>query len=200
MAVSRSQGMEKTLEDEQYNVESSAARSPRRSWRRDVRRAGARASFVLDLRRRGDEGLHRRRHARESRREPPADLLRADERRSARTWSAARTASRSSGPSRWPARRSRRRTASRSTRSRRARSSASALHPLRSGQPAGSRESARAMFKCPEKTPPAPGKHCDSVEGHRPSATGDAADTDASERGNVACSSSRSGCRPLLSA
>jgi hypothetical protein len=39
-----------------------------------------------------------------------------------------------------------------------------ALHPLRSGDPAGSRERT-AMFKCPEKTPPAPGKHCDSVEG-----------------------------------
>jgi hypothetical protein len=39
-----------------------------------------------------------------------------------------------------------------------------ALHPLRSGQPAGSRE-AIAMFKCPEKTPPAAGKHCDSVAG-----------------------------------
>jgi hypothetical protein len=23
-----------------------------------------------------------------------------------------------------------------------------------------------AMFKCPERTPPAPGMHCDSVEGH----------------------------------
>lgn len=39
------------------------------------------------------------------------------------------------------------------------------LHPLRSGEPAGSREGG-AMFKCPERTPPAPGKHCDSVEGH----------------------------------
>jgi len=38
-----------------------------------------------------------------------------------------------------------------------------ALHPLRSGEPAGSREA--AMFKCPEKKPPAPGKHCDSVDG-----------------------------------
>jgi uncharacterized protein DUF6152 len=40
-----------------------------------------------------------------------------------------------------------------------------ALHPLRSGQPAGAREGA-AIFKCPEKKPPAPGMHCDSVEGH----------------------------------
>jgi hypothetical protein len=40
-----------------------------------------------------------------------------------------------------------------------------ALHPLRSGQPAGSREGA-AMFRCPPKTPPAAGKHCDTVEGH----------------------------------
>lgn len=39
-----------------------------------------------------------------------------------------------------------------------------ALHPLRSGEPAGSREGT-AMFKCPERTPPEPGKHCDSVEG-----------------------------------
>ena len=39
-----------------------------------------------------------------------------------------------------------------------------ALHPLRSGEPAGSREGT-GMFKCPDKTPPAAGKHCDSVEG-----------------------------------
>src|SRR5690606_29136845 len=38
------------------------------------------------------------------------------------------------------------------------------LHPLRSGEPAGVREG--GLFKCPEKTPPPPGKHCDSVEGH----------------------------------
>jgi hypothetical protein len=38
------------------------------------------------------------------------------------------------------------------------------LHPLRSGEPAGSREG--GLFKCPGRTPPAPGKHCDSVEGH----------------------------------
>lgn len=40
-----------------------------------------------------------------------------------------------------------------------------ALHPLRSGEPAGSRHGF-PMFKCPERTPPAPGQHCDSVEGH----------------------------------
>ena len=38
------------------------------------------------------------------------------------------------------------------------------LHPLRNSQPAGSREG--GMFRCPDKTPPAPGKHCDSVMGH----------------------------------
>jgi hypothetical protein len=37
------------------------------------------------------------------------------------------------------------------------------LHPLRSGEPAGAREG--ALFKCPAKTPPAAGMHCDSVEG-----------------------------------
>ena len=37
------------------------------------------------------------------------------------------------------------------------------LHPLRSGEPAGAREG--ALFKCPAKTPPAAGKHCDTVEG-----------------------------------
>jgi hypothetical protein len=37
------------------------------------------------------------------------------------------------------------------------------LHPLRSGDPAGAREG--ALYKCPPKTPPAAGKHCDSVEG-----------------------------------
>jgi hypothetical protein len=40
------------------------------------------------------------------------------------------------------------------------------LHPLRSGEHAGSRRDAGAMFKCPEKTPPAAGKHCDSVQGN----------------------------------
>ena len=38
------------------------------------------------------------------------------------------------------------------------------LHPLRNGEPAGAREG--GLFKCPERTPPEPGMHCDSVEGH----------------------------------
>jgi hypothetical protein len=38
------------------------------------------------------------------------------------------------------------------------------LHPLRSGEPAGAEDG--GLFRCPDKTPPAPGKHCDSVEGH----------------------------------
>jgi hypothetical protein len=38
------------------------------------------------------------------------------------------------------------------------------LHPLRNGDTAGTREG--GLFKCPEKTPPAPGMHCDSVAGH----------------------------------
>lgn len=38
------------------------------------------------------------------------------------------------------------------------------LHPLRNGDPAGAREG--GLFKCPVRTPPAPGKHCDSVPGH----------------------------------
>lgn len=37
------------------------------------------------------------------------------------------------------------------------------LHPLRSGEPAGAREG--GLIKCPEKTPPAAGMHCDSVTG-----------------------------------
>ena len=37
------------------------------------------------------------------------------------------------------------------------------MHPLRNGEHAGSREG--GMFKCPERTPPAAGMHCDSVEG-----------------------------------
>jgi len=40
-----------------------------------------------------------------------------------------------------------------------------ALHPLRSGQSAGSREQT-PMFRCPDRTPPEAGMHCDSVEGH----------------------------------
>jgi len=39
------------------------------------------------------------------------------------------------------------------------------LHPLRDGQPAGTRGPNGAMYKCPERTPPAAGKHCDSVQG-----------------------------------
>lgn len=38
------------------------------------------------------------------------------------------------------------------------------LHPLRSGLPAGGRGK-NGLFKCPADTPPAPGKHCDSVKG-----------------------------------
>ncbi len=39
------------------------------------------------------------------------------------------------------------------------------LHPLRDGQPAGTRGPNGAMYKCPERTPPPAGKHCDAVEG-----------------------------------
>lgn len=38
------------------------------------------------------------------------------------------------------------------------------LSPLRNGQPGGAR-GALGLFKCPPKTPPAPGMHCDSVKG-----------------------------------
>ena len=38
------------------------------------------------------------------------------------------------------------------------------LYPLRTTQPAGAR-SKFPLFKCPADTPPAPGKHCDSVKG-----------------------------------
>lgn len=41
-----------------------------------------------------------------------------------------------------------------------------AMHPLRNGGPAGSRVTPGGLFKCPEKTPPAAGKHCDSVPGN----------------------------------
>jgi hypothetical protein len=37
------------------------------------------------------------------------------------------------------------------------------LHPLRNGDPAGARSG--ALYKCPEKTPPAAGKNCDTVTG-----------------------------------
>ncbi len=39
------------------------------------------------------------------------------------------------------------------------------LHPLRDGQPAGTRGPAGAIYRCPEKTPPPVGKHCDVVQG-----------------------------------
>ena len=38
------------------------------------------------------------------------------------------------------------------------------LHPLRNGLPAGGRGKS-GLFKCPPRTPPAPGMHCDSVAG-----------------------------------
>lgn len=38
------------------------------------------------------------------------------------------------------------------------------LHPLRSGEPAGDRGPS-ALVRCPERTPPEPGQHCDAVEG-----------------------------------
>lgn len=38
------------------------------------------------------------------------------------------------------------------------------LHPLRNGFPGGGRGES-GLFKCPPNTPPAPGMHCDSVEG-----------------------------------
>jgi hypothetical protein len=38
------------------------------------------------------------------------------------------------------------------------------LHPLRNGLPGGGRAEF-GLFKCPEDTPPPPGRHCDSVEG-----------------------------------
>jgi hypothetical protein len=40
------------------------------------------------------------------------------------------------------------------------------LHPLRDGQHAGTRGRSGTIYKCPAKTPPAPGKHCDSVTGN----------------------------------
>ncbi len=39
------------------------------------------------------------------------------------------------------------------------------LHPLRSGERAGSRETS-GLFMCPDRIRPEPGMHCDSVEGH----------------------------------
>jgi hypothetical protein len=46
------------------------------------------------------------------------------------------------------------------------------LHPLRDGQHAGTRGRNGTIYKCPEKKPPAPGKHCDSVAGHTEFGTG----------------------------
>jgi len=38
------------------------------------------------------------------------------------------------------------------------------LHPLRNGEPGGSREG--GLFMCPDRMPPEPGMHCDSVDGN----------------------------------
>lgn len=40
------------------------------------------------------------------------------------------------------------------------------LHPLRNGEPGGTRNG--GLFRCPDRTPPEPGMHCDSVDGHTP--------------------------------
>ena len=37
------------------------------------------------------------------------------------------------------------------------------MRPMRNGEPKGFRQG--PLFKCPGRTPPKPGKHCDSVEG-----------------------------------
>jgi hypothetical protein len=46
------------------------------------------------------------------------------------------------------------------------------LHPQRDGTPAGTRGPSGAMYKCPARTPPAQGKHCDSVPGSTMIGTG----------------------------
>lgn len=40
------------------------------------------------------------------------------------------------------------------------------LHPKRDGKPAGLRVRNAAVYRCPERKRPAPGLHCDAVEGH----------------------------------
>lgn len=40
-----------------------------------------------------------------------------------------------------------------------------AMSPMRNGDPKGLRQG--PIFMCPGRTPPAPGKHCDSVEGSK---------------------------------
>ena len=84
--------------------------------------------------------------------EPSTDLLCRNERRAPRTSSAARTANRSSGPSRWEVPRRWPGRASPSTRSRPALSSALACTPCVTVSPPGSREG--GLFKCPDRTPP----------------------------------------------
>lgn len=46
------------------------------------------------------------------------------------------------------------------------------LHPLRDGQPAGTRGPNGAIYKCPERKPPPAGMHCDAVEGSAVIGTG----------------------------
>ena len=41
------------------------------------------------------------------------------------------------------------------------------VNPLREGTDFGSKAGTSAIAKCPWKTPPAPGKTCDTVEGHQ---------------------------------
>jgi len=46
------------------------------------------------------------------------------------------------------------------------------LHPLRDGQPAGTRGPSGAIYRCPARTPPPAGKHCDAVQGSTVIGTG----------------------------
>jgi hypothetical protein len=46
------------------------------------------------------------------------------------------------------------------------------VHPRRDGKPAGDRGDS-GLFKCPMGKTPAPGKHCDSVEGAQAFGEGD---------------------------
>ena len=38
------------------------------------------------------------------------------------------------------------------------------LHPLRNGEPGGTRDG--GLYRCPDRTPPEPGMHCDTVDGN----------------------------------
>ena len=122
------------------------------------------ASLVRDVRRQHLQGVHRRDRAHRAERGALRDALRAAERRRATRSCATRKASSSFGWCRWRAQRRRSRHGITRESFPQGTVMSMGVHPRRDGKPAGDRGES-GLFQCPKGKAPAPGKHCDSVEG-----------------------------------